>query len=91
SVLGTLTDGGSLVVNNIGGTLLTGDSFNLFDGTITGTFASVLLPTLDAGLTWDQSNLYTTGIITVVPEPATTALLGSGVLLTIWQLRRRRS
>ena len=90
SASGAVTDAGSLVVNNIGPSLLAGDSFNLFDGAISGTFAGVSLPTLDAGLGWDTSQLYTTGVIMVTPEPATTALLGSGILLVVWQIRRRR-
>ncbi len=43
-----------------------GNSFNILDwlGTRTGTFSSLMLPTL-AGLTWDTSTLYSDGILRV--------------------------
>jgi autotransporter-associated beta strand protein len=83
-----LTFGGTLNVTNIGGTLLNGDTFNLFDwGSTSGAFSSVNLPGLDTGLTWDQSNLYVNGQIAVVPEPAAALLGGLGLLAL---LRRRR-
>ena len=95
SASGTLTfnGNGTLQINNIGASLLEGDTFNLFDGTISGPFATVNLPTLDAGLQWDESQLYSTGIIDViaVPEPATFALLGMGGLVAAWQIRRRKA
>ena len=86
---GLLTFGGTLNVTNIGGTLLNGDIFNLFDwGSTTGTFSSVTLPSLSSGLAWDQSNLYSLGTIAVVPEANVMTLLGS--LGTLALLRRRR-
>ena len=85
--------GGTLTVNNIGAALELGDAFNLFDGTLSSTFTTINLPTLDTGLQWDQSQLYGTGIIDVVavPEPATFALLGIGGLFAAWQIRRRKA
>ncbi len=60
-----------------------GDSFDLFDwnGGLTGTFGSLSLPTLDAGLTWNVSDLYAGGTmaITAVPEPGTLALWLAGL------------
>jgi autotransporter-associated beta strand protein len=54
-----------------------GNSFTIMGwGTRNGTFTTVTLPDLSAsGLAWDTSNLYTTGTLTVVPEPATLAML----------------
>ena len=88
-VSGLLTFGGTLNVNNVGATLLDGDTFNLFDwGTTSGTFDAVNLPGLDSGLTWDDSELYTSGTITVVPEPRAALVGGFGLLAF---LRRHRS
>ena len=87
-----LTFGGTLTVTNIGGALVAGDIFDLFDwSSSTGSFASVNLPVLGGGLAWDQSNLYSTGriAVTAVPEPDLTALFGG--LGTLALLRRRRT
>ena len=47
-----------------------GNSFDILDwspvpGSLSGAFTSMLLPTLTAGLTWNTSQLYVTGIISV--------------------------
>lgn len=90
SVSGLLTLGGTLNVSNIGTALVSGDTFNLFDwGNKDGTFSAVNLPGLDSGLTWDQSQLYTAGTLTVIPEPNAAALIGSFSLLLL--LRRKRA
>ncbi len=91
---GTLTYGGTLTVDNIGASLAAGDSFNLFDGTIAGTFDATNLPSLGSGLEWDMSQLNSSGIISVtmapVPEPTSIALLGIGLGMGLWQIRRRK-
>jgi hypothetical protein len=47
-----------------------GQQFQLLSfATTTGSFASVILPTLPPGLSWDTSTLYTTGTIGVVAAP----------------------
>jgi MYXO-CTERM domain-containing protein len=86
-----LTFGGTLNVTRIGSALVAGDTFNLFDwSSATGTFSTVNLPSLDTGLAWDQSRLYSSGQIsvTVVPEPGAALLGGLGMLAL---LRRRRA
>jgi autotransporter-associated beta strand protein len=68
-----------------------GDSYDILDwGTLSGTFGTINpLPTLSAGLSWDTSQLYTTGTISVVPEPATFVLLAMAAAMMLL-LRRKR-
>jgi len=66
-----------------------GASFDLFnwDGGVNGTFSDINSSTLPEGLSWDTSNLYTNGTVTVIPEPSVLALVGifgSG----LWVVRR---
>lgn len=60
-------DGGSLTVSlSQPFSLEAGDSFDLLDfATVSGSFDSLQLPALSAGLTWNTSDLLTTGEITV--------------------------
>jgi hypothetical protein len=54
-----------------------GEHFDIFDYLAghTGVFSAVNLPGLPGGESWDTSQLYTAGVITVVPEPTGFALL----------------
>jgi hypothetical protein len=67
-VTGQLTLGGTLNVWLTGGFApAAGNSFDILDwGSLTGTFASIELPTLATGLQWNTSQLYTTGTLSVV-------------------------
>ena len=58
------------------------DVFKFLDGH-EGSFSEIETPALPGGLSWDLSDLYTTGTITVVPEPTCVGflVLGSGTLL----------
>lgn len=69
-VAGQLAIGGALSVSLLGGFMpAVGSSFDLMDwGTLAGTFSSINLPTLAAGQ-WDTSQLYNTGVLSVVPSP----------------------
>ncbi len=63
----TLTYGGTLQVTNLSGTLASGDSFKIFDATTyAGSFATLNLPPLNAGLIWNTAALATSGTISVV-------------------------
>ncbi len=94
-----VTLGGNLelgVADGVDPATLVGDSFQLFDWTgvsPSGQFAQVINE-LPAGYSWDTSQLYTTGDVTLepVPEPSTIALLGMGALGLLayaWRKRRR--
>jgi hypothetical protein len=79
-----LTYGGTLVVTNAGDPLQAGDTFNLFDATsIGGAFATISLPPLGSGLTWDLSQLAVNGTIKVGSTPAFGAPVLSGTTLTL--------
>lgn len=87
---GALAMGGTLKLS-ANYTIANGNSFSLFQdfASRSGTFAALDLPTLGGGLSWDTSNLYSTGVVSVIPEPST------GLLLLIsgaaaFALRRRR-
>jgi T5SS/PEP-CTERM-associated repeat protein len=67
AVVGNLALGGVLQITLINSfTPAAGNSFNLLDwGSLSGTFASLSLPALGSGLSWDTSQLYTTGVVRV--------------------------
>jgi autotransporter-associated beta strand protein len=66
-----VTYGGTLVVSKLGdAALAAGDTFTLFDSRASsGSFASITLPTLSAGLQWNTAELAAKGIIKIVPVP----------------------
>lgn len=68
TVAGSLALDGTLQLLFINGFMPTaGNSFNLLDwGSLSGTFSSLSLPALAGGLTWNTSQLYTTGVVSVV-------------------------
>ncbi|MBC8095288.1 MAG: autotransporter-associated beta strand repeat-containing protein [Akkermansiaceae bacterium] len=57
--------GGTLIVTNVGPNLQVGDTFDLFDGALSGTFTSVVLPSY---YTWNTNNLEVNGTISVVAK-----------------------
>jgi fibronectin-binding autotransporter adhesin len=79
---GALSYGGDLVVNNIGSTLVAGDTFPLFGFTgAPGNFDNLTLPSLDAGLTWDTSKLPVDGTISVIVSGPSAPQLSNPQLL----------
>ena len=65
-VSGALVRGGALTVVNLGAALIAGDGFTLWQaGSASGTFSAISLPTLDAGLRWNMSELDSAGLLTV--------------------------
>lgn len=64
---GKLTASGTLQVTLDGYSPISGDVFNIFDAaTWAGSFTTVLLPTLNGSLSWNTSNLLTTGELSVI-------------------------
>ena len=68
-----------------------GDVFNVLNfASQSGAFDDVFLPDLEGGLSWNDSQLATSGILTVVPEPSTFILTALGLLGILgWGWRRR--
>ncbi len=65
--LASVTYGGTLMVNNLAGTLSVFDSFKLFDSaSYAGAYDLLELPALGAELFWDTSKLTVTGTIRVI-------------------------
>jgi len=89
---GNITLGGTLNVANIGTALQFGDAFDLFTGNLVGPgFSALNLPSLDNGWSWDTSGVSAggNGLLTVVPEPTMSALLGCGLVLLGFARRNR--
>jgi autotransporter-associated beta strand protein len=72
TVYGSLTNGGTLIVTNIGGApLAANDTFNLFSAaSFNGTFSSVQLPSLPVGLIWNTNSLNRAGTVSVALNTA---------------------
>ena len=91
SVSGALTiePGATLEVTVLSGSV-SGD-FNVLDfGTISGQFSSVSLAGLSPGYAWVTTDLYTTGTLTIVPEPVTMLALLGGLTGLGGYIRKRR-
>ncbi len=88
NIFGALTNGGTLIVTNIGATALaSGDSFKLFSAaSYNGAFAKVILPSLPAGLAWNTNSLNTSGTLAVAvatkPFIASADISGDGFAFT---------
>jgi autotransporter-associated beta strand protein len=83
--LSAVTYGGALVVTNVGTTALVGgDQFTLFNATnYNGTFASVTLPALPPGYSWNTNRLSVDGTIQVKAPPVFSAATISGSSLIL--------
>ena len=94
-IFGTATLNGVLDVDLLNGfSPSAGEIYYLFNGQTSGSFSHVVLPSLGNGLSWNTSNLYADGTISVtsVPEPSSLALLAAGAISLVGcGLRRRRA
>lgn len=82
-----ITYGGTLILTNIGGNIFGTNTFQLFSGTLGGSFANVITQEI-AGVTWDLSALNTSGTVTLIgpnvnPEPTNMVFSVSGGMLNI--------
>ena len=69
-----------------------GDEFVVLDfATTLGEFDAIRLPALSSGLAWDDSALYASGALSVVPEPVAYWLMLAGAFLTGIGMRRRKN
>lgn len=88
-----MLDTGLRLISVGGHAFQAGEVYDLFDwnGGVGGSFSTLDLPTLGAGLAWDTSDLYAGGTlgITAVPEPAGWALMLAGGALLAGLGRRR--
>jgi len=81
-VTGALNYGGTLIVANLGGTLMAGDNFKIFQAaSYNNAFSSFSLPPLATGLAWNTSTL-TNGALSVIanatPQFNSIVRLGDG-------------
>ena len=87
TVLGTLTEGGTLNVTNSGAAaFVAGDTFHLLKaGSYSGSFSTLVLPQLAGPLAWNTNSLKTSGVLSVMaltaPTIANTILSGDNVVL----------
>ncbi len=98
TVQGAIAFGGALNVSFYNGyDPVNGARFDLFDwgNGASGTFSAIVLPSLDSGLSWDTSALYSTGVLSVsaaaIPEPTTCAALIGLAAFGMVAMRKRQS
>jgi len=90
----TFNDGATIVFDTTGYTVNVGDSFQILSNWTgrAGTLGNLVFAGTDlgGGKSLDTSNFLSTGIVTVIPEPATIGMLGLGALVTL-MIRRMRT
>jgi autotransporter-associated beta strand protein len=88
--LTSVTYGGTLSVTNLSGTLVVGDSFQIFSaGAYGGSFSAVDPSTPGPGLAWNTSQLAVNGTLSIVTGVATnptniTAVVSGGTMALSW-------
>jgi len=81
TVAGTVTEAGTLTINNVGPALVGGDTFQILGlAAQSGGFIFTNLPPLTGNLVWNTTQLGSQGIISVVLPPAITGPVSQAVL-----------
>jgi autotransporter-associated beta strand protein len=78
--------GATLTITNGGPALVSGDTFVLFSGGLSGSFSATNLPALASGLSWVTTNLNVNGTVSIVGTfipPKITSFTASGGTSTI--------
>jgi hypothetical protein len=95
--------GGTLQINNLTGTYVSGDQIQLFSapgGSFSGSFSNIVPATPGYNLSWDTNALATTGLLSVIgpgpnqsPTNIVSSIVGTNLILswpmdhTGWQLQ----
>ena len=89
SDVNTLTAAGAIIFDFTGASVSAGDTFAVFDswGTLANGGATVSIVGIDESLI-NTDDLFSTGLISVIPEPATIGMLWLGALITMLVRRR---
>jgi fibronectin-binding autotransporter adhesin len=89
---GTATLAGTLLLNDYPDGGYVGEQFQIFDfkSTVSGQFSNIDLPPLPPTYEWSTANLYTEGVITIIPEPAGLIAMAAGMVL-MRRTRRHRA
>jgi hypothetical protein len=84
-VSGAMNYDGTLIVTNLAGTFVGGESFKLFQaGAVSGSFSSNSLPALNAGLVWNTNSLGsgTLSVLQTTPTNLTWGVSGTNLNLS---------
>jgi autotransporter-associated beta strand protein len=80
---GSISFGGALTVTNVAGTFAAGQSFQLFlGGSYSGSFRTISLPALGAGLVWSNSLVANGGLQVLKLQPNISSIALTGTNLT---------
>lgn len=88
----TFASGSDIVFDFDGASVSEGDEFQIFENwaTLTDEGATIVVKNLDSEYSLNTDNLFKTGMVTVIPEPATIGMLGLGAVVVLAVRGHRR-